>query len=365
MFHSVFTKLGSRGTAASALTWSVIAFLVNQLVELAVLVHAGRHHADLCQWDCKWYAGIVQGGYDLQPHGHGKEDAANWAFFPAFPLLAKLVSLLTGSSPELALVLASKLCFFGAIFLFVRFTASVDAAVSEPIAALTVGLSPYAIYGNVGYTEPMFLMLTCACFVALHAEKHVWAGWAGALLGAVRFAGIAAVPAYVVFTWRTFIKARTDLRERIFFGLALLPLGLALFMWFLHERSGDALAFSHIQRAWGRVPQNPFAHLMLGFEGTLINKMRAGMVVLVGVVLIWLVRGKRLHLAMFTLVCTLLPLTTGLWAMPRYIWWQAPVMFALAALVSRWYVWVLYLPVSLAGMLFMYQAWFAGKAFVV
>lgn len=184
MFHSVFTKLGSRGTAASALTWSVIAFLVNQLVELVVLVHGGRHYADLCQWDCKWYAGIVQGGYDLQPHGHGKEDAANWAFFPAFPLLAKLVSLLTGSSPELALVLASKLCFFGAIFLFVRFTASVDAAVSEPIAALTIGLSPYAIYGNVGYTEPMFLMLTCACFVALHAEKHVWAGWAGALLGA-------------------------------------------------------------------------------------------------------------------------------------------------------------------------------------
>ena len=61
-------------------------------------------------------------------------------------------------------------------------------------AALTIGLSPYAIYGNVGYTEPMFLMLTCACFVALHAEKHVWAGCAGALLGAVRFAGMAAVP---------------------------------------------------------------------------------------------------------------------------------------------------------------------------
>lgn len=353
-----------RGTLGSAVTWALLAFALNQLIEFAVLMHMGKGMAELCQWDCKWYAGIVRDGYDFQPHGHGKEDAANWAFFPAFPLLAKVVTF-SGVSPELALVLSSKVCFLLALCLFVRWVAVLDGTVSEPVAAMVLGLNPYVIYGNVGYTESMFLLFTCAYFLALQSERYLLAGGMGAMLGAVRFAGISTVPAYVAAVWRKFWPATPAGKQTMLIGLMLLPLGLAVFMWFLHERSGDALAFSHVQRAWGRVPQSPLMHLVAGFGGTPINKVRAGMVVLVLAALAWLLATRRFQLCAFSVVCTVLPLTTGLWAMPRYIWWQAPILFALVSLVSRRYLWVLYLPASLAAMLFMYVSWFSGKAFVV
>jgi hypothetical protein len=52
---------------------------------------------------------------------------------------------------------------------------------------------------------------------------------------------------------------RTDL----LLAVALVPIGiscLAIFLWF---HSGDALAFQHIQRAWGRAFTNPFWNLWL------------------------------------------------------------------------------------------------------
>lgn len=363
--RSFFYRSFGASPARAALVWAVIAFLLNQLLEFVVMSQQGRAYSDLCQWDCKWYTAIVQGGYDLEPHAHAKQDAANWAFFPAFPLLAKAFSVGLGVAPAASLVLASKLCFLAAIYAFVRLVTTLDARVKPPVAALVLGFSPYAIYGNVGYTESLFLLVSCCYFLALESKRFLLAGLLGGALGSVRVAGVAAIPAHVIALWGDFWRGGLDQRLRILLSVMLLPFGLSLFMWFLHVHTGDALAFSHIQLAWGRVPESPVGHFLAGLHGTAVNQLRVAMVIGVAAVIVWLLATRRYPMAIFSLICTVLPLTTGLWAIPRYIWWQAPVLFAIAVLISHRKLWVLYLPLSAAATAFIYTAWFTGKAFVV
>jgi hypothetical protein len=168
-----------------------------------------------------------------------------------------------------------------------------------------------------------------------------------------------------VHAWGQGHKVRAGRWREVLWGLLLLPLGTALFMAYLHALTGDALAFSHVQRAWGRVPQNPLGYVLAGMTGSPINQLRVGMVMMAGAMLLWLCWRRQWALAAFTLVCTALPLTTGLWAMPRYIWWQAPVMFVVASGIRRFRLGWAYLVIGSALSAFMYVSWFAGKAFVV
>jgi hypothetical protein len=358
-------KTNGRWPAAdAAFSWALIAFGLYQLAEGLLLLTLRHGHADLCLWDCHWYAGLAAAGYDQVPHGHGKEDAANWAFFPAFPFVSKLC-LWLGCSPQLAAVLSAKLFFLLAIWQFTLWVCALDDRISAPTAVLALAASPYAIYGNVGYTESMFMACSCLFLRQLHGGRWLAAGWAGALLGGVRFAGVVSVPVYLVHAWVQRRKVRSGSWHEVLFGLLLLPLGTALFMGYLHTLTGDALAFSHVQRAWGRVPQNPLGYVLAGMASSPINQLRVGMVMMAGAMSLWLCWRRHWALAVFTLVCTALPLTTGLWAMPRYIWWQAPVMFVVASAIHRFRLGWPYLVIGSALSAFMYVSWFAGKAFVV
>lgn len=45
-------------------------------------------------------------------------------------------------------------------------------------------------------------------------------------------------------------------QPKLVFGTCLVPLGLFVFMLFLYFKTGDGLAFVHIQRAWGITDTN-------------------------------------------------------------------------------------------------------------
>ena len=49
-----------------------------------------------CQFDCSWFLSIADIGYDTFPHGLTTGHAANWAFFPLFPLLGHWLGALLG-----------------------------------------------------------------------------------------------------------------------------------------------------------------------------------------------------------------------------------------------------------------------------
>jgi len=357
---------------------ALLVFLLNQALEYSLLRSAEADYRVLCGWDCGWYAGVAERGYDLQPHAHPRGDAANWAFFPAFPLTAAAVAAIADISTPMALVVTAKIFFLLAIFAFVKFAQVWAPAVPSWLAAAVVGLHPYALYGNVGYTESMFLLFSCLGLYALGRQQFVAAGAGGAVLSAVRPVGVFIVIPLLIAGLRRFPEAHPQERLRILLGAMLVPLGLSLFMIHLHRVTGDALAFSHVQIAWDRVPGNPLGHLLAGLRGVEpLPRLWAFMSLVALLMVAALFFRRQYELASFSLIATLVPLSTGLLAMPRYLWWQAPLLLLMAQWLSlrliSWptrphievKVWMIALPLSVWGCITMVQAWINGEWFVV
>jgi hypothetical protein len=348
---------------------AVLLFAASQLLEFLTLMLMDRPYAGMCNWDCLWYSHTVEHGYDLEPHGqqygHAKGDAANWAFFPLFPILAMAVERISPIALWSAPVLTSKLCFLAAIFAFMKFAQAYSPRTPSALAGAVLVCNPYSLYANAGYTEPLFLFLTCTSLYQLKARRYEASGAFAALVTGTRLVGISLAFSYALTVWQDMRAQRSIPWQKVILGALLIPLGLVLFMVFLHFRVGDALAFSHVQRAWMREPGNPLVHLIEGFTvGVPLFALWATMTcaALAGTVV--LACQRRMELAVFSALCTLIPLSTALWSIPRYLWWQAPLLLLVAELISRRKAWMAALPLGLAGLVYMYAGWFSGHWFV-
>ena len=87
----------SRRGAVTAVLLVVAVRLLGLVVLAGGAAHDGRSaHARLVRWDSQWYAGIARSGYGhtvLHPDGRHLSD---YAFFPLYPLLERVVAALTG-----------------------------------------------------------------------------------------------------------------------------------------------------------------------------------------------------------------------------------------------------------------------------
>ena len=355
---------GSRRHERLYVLWlSLGLFVAHQLIELLIAIIYHHHVLETCYWDCKWYAGISQHGY--AEVANAKNHQANWAFFPLFPLLALLLNALTTLSIPLASVLLGKLLFLFSIYAFIEFSTRYSAQVPPLCAGLVVALSPYAIYGNTGYTEPLFLLLTCVFFIFLKERKYLACGLVGALLSATRVPGVFVALPYAIVVALQFLPASREEKLEMVLGGLLIPLGLALFMLHLHAVTGDALAFIHVQKAWGRPLSDPLSVIVGGFERGKIHLIWASMSVLALLAALFLIFTRQLTLGLFSLFCTLIPLLTGLQSIPRYIWWQAPILLVLAQVISRRATMIVLMPIFMLGLAYMYIAWMAVKSWAV
>jgi hypothetical protein len=347
-----------------ALGIALLFFLTGQCIEYLYLLHNGAGVEKLCSWDCGWFKSIVSGGYDIEPHGHIKQDAANWGFFPLFPLSAKILFSFAGVSLDMALIATGKLFFLTAIFSFILFAKAWSPQCSPWIAGAVVAFSPYSIYGNAGYSESLFLTLTCLSLYFLKKDRYVLSGILGGFCSGTRIVGGAVGFSYLV----RIIRRWPHLRDKItvLFALCLIPAGLAAYMLYLHFHMGDALAFAHVHVAWNNVLGNPLIRLAQVFKWSILPVSTGISILVAFLAMVQFARSGNYELLLYTLAATLLPLSAGAAAMPRYIWWQAPVLFAVATVITRkrWCLTV-YLAASLVFSYFIYAAWIQGGNWVV
>lgn len=357
----------------SKLTWparsitlvGVLVFLVNQLLHGVVVVLHSESAYLLCQYDCNWYANIVESGYMLEPIGHSRGDAANWAFFPLFPLLGGVTQWVTGFGAHASIVLTAKFLWLPAIWAFLTFQWRYAPQIPLWIGGILVALNPVSIYANTGYTETLFLLLTCLALIGIRSDRPLLAGAMGALLTATRAVGIGIGLTFAVYALRKiFTEPDANGGKLVFAGL-MIPLGVVGYMVFLHHHVGDALAFSHIQRAWDRQIGNPVTVLINVMEGGNYNRLMAFFAMFSLAMAIYLAAQKELGLALFLAFVTLIPLSTGVPSMGRYVMFQPPLLLALGLLISshKW----LYslLVIFILGYLVMTYAWLEGLYFVI
>ena len=333
--------------------------------------HLGGYPDGLCRWDCQWYVILATSGYDPFPVP-SLLDAGNWAFFPLFPMVVgglhallqlPVMTIATGAS--IAFSIAAALVAWPLLERNLR-------AYTLYSAFLLCG--PFSIYFTSFYTEVLFVLLTNCVLLALRRSSYLTAGAFTGLLSATRIVGVfmsLAIALQYLLDYRrrggTVRGLPRELWQRpeIILALLLAPLGLFAYMAYLHFYMGDALAFSHVQRAWGRVPGNPLTYLWIGLTDwpksgfwPSTNQWLSLSALLGFAVTVVLALRRQYPIALFCLISLIVPLAAGTASMLRFVVALSPVVLVLIAALARWRpVYLLSLLACVAGDYFFTVGW--------
>jgi hypothetical protein len=351
-----------------AVLCSALALTFAKLAGYSLLASTTLSHA-MCQWDCGWYLSIAARGYDAEPHLVTGHMQANWAFFPFYPALIAGTQVISGSSVETAGVAVSNVCFIAFAALGARYRAITRASGSPWPWLLLLFTWPYSLYFHAPYSEALYAPLAIAALLALVRRRPLAAGCTTALLTATRPTGfLLAVWIGVDSFWRSVSAGRPE--WRLLGAAVVAPFGLFVFMAILYRRTGDPLAFLHIQSGWLHSTSNPLTVLLDG-----ASQLRPGPAYLAVWAILGLTAGGWLalkrHAAEAWLVTTtvLMALVSGtLWSMPRFVAANPVFLLAVADIleiyVPRACRIVAYIAMGAIQAVLVFY-WFRGAAFLV
>lgn len=328
-----------------------IAGLAIRYLAFAATVHdasLANFAQGMCRWDCAWYVKLSQTGYDPFPVPT-MINAGNWAFFPLYPILVAIVRTLTGLETIVAATgLSILLCIVSARVAWPLLGKDLRA---YTLFAAFLLAGPFSIWFTTFYTEVLFLLLTLCVFAALQKKQFLLAGLFAALLSATRIVGVFIVFAILIEIWQPHRAAGGSWRDFVpavlkqpthLLALFVAPLGLFAYMAYLHVHIGDALAFSHVQRAWSRPSGNPLVFVwnaLTSFpkEGWIPTpSQQLAVATIIGYVLsIILLVKKRYGMAVYALICLTLPLFAGMASVLRFTAALAPMPLMLTELLAR------------------------------
>ncbi|MFJ7061423.1 mannosyltransferase family protein [Streptomyces microflavus] len=316
---------------------------------------AGPVLAPFQQWDANHYLHIARDGYfpaDAGPWVSGWDNRE--AFFPGFPLLLRAVHTIVPSWTGAGLLI-SFVAGAVAVLALARIARTyVPEDTDGRRTVLFFLLSPCVVFLTAGYTEALFLAFALPAWLA--AQRHHWAlaCTLTALATTVRVSGLflaAAIAVLFALSARSGRgrggRAGSQRAWRSVGWLALPALPPAAYSWYLHDRTGDWMAWKHAQeRGWYRefhAPWEAWANTWnAAFDGVhttgyaaMFQAELAAMVVGVALVVL-LVRHRRRPEAVYVAL-SLWALGTSYWytSIPRatLLWW--PLWIGLAALSLR------------------------------
>ena len=301
-------------------------------------------------FDAGFYMGIAQGGYWPASTLKGM---SNWAFFPLYPLLIRIVALVVGTTHYNAYRISG---------LFVSFVATLIAGAylyrltklecTEKVARRAVWLLavfPTSFYLTAIYPESLALALSIACLY--YARKRAWglAGIFGGLASLAHPQGVLLVVVVAYELWQSLseqvapLASVTRWQKRIstwcysrFVGvwaalrhwrtwaalvaLCIIPLGIGLFCLYGYLKTGTFTPFTVTEHnGWGRQYINPVL-LISGmiehprpaspydwnFYGLNMDMLFFGFLMLIPIF-----RKLPFSYGLFTLLNVLLPITAG------------------------------------------------------
>jgi len=331
------------------------------------------------RFDGRWYDIIATQGY----YWAGPDVQSPVAYFPAYPMLLRVLHELTGVSVRLLGSLVTIACGAGMSVLLVRWCRDRVSPTTARAALITLLVYPYAFYfmGAV-YADALFAVLVIGAFMLLERDHPIWAGVLGALATATRPTGIAVVIGLVaVVLWKreviTRVAGRTVISvhnlRRGDFGVLLSIGGLVAYMTYLGARFAAPLAFEEVQKAPGwdqgggprtwlkitwfqqikNVPRWTFDWIQSGDDATFQKVQYASTVILQGLLilgflvlayLVWRRLGWGYGLYSFALLAIPLVGTKDFQGAGRYLMAAFPCFLVLAMVLSprpvvKWLWW--------------------------
>jgi Gpi18-like mannosyltransferase len=275
------------------------------------------------RWDAGWYLSIVRDGYQWRGD---VTIPSNLNFFPAYPLLVRMIAALVRipNAPE-NVVLAwtattvSIVAFIAASVYLHRFARDRfgDRVASD--AVVLTAAYPFAVFYSAVYSEALFLLCSIAAWYHLDRSEPVASGVWGVLAGLCRPNGVLLTVPLLMSVWIT------QRRDRMLYVAALAPIfGTVLFSAYAFRLTGHAVVWAELQRAaWYRtyrgLDQSLFAELNLISRAGIVQYVSAWpwrslnvAATFMALVAVW-PTGRRLGVpaGAFVFVSALVPLLSG------------------------------------------------------
>ncbi len=235
------------------------------------------------RWDAGWYLAIVTDGYRYTPGDPLIQQ--NIVFFPAYPMLVRVVGRLLGGDMVgyvVAGMTVSLASFFGALAYLYAFTRDKFGDDAARSSLWFLAAYPFAIFFGAVYTESLFLLGAIGTFYHFSKQEYGRAACWGLLVGLTRLNGaLLVLPLGILalghlgprrgsastlhgstptgFGPTPELAPAGDAAPRAGWqalAAAAMPgVGLVIYALFIWGLTGDPLALTHGHVAWGRTYQ--------------------------------------------------------------------------------------------------------------
>lgn len=214
-----------------------------------------RRAPTFARYDSGWYNTIIERGYQAPPPPGQQSEHA---FFPLYPMAARLLHVATGIDSFRAGLLVSYAALLLAVPLFVEEARERFGEKKARDALPFLFLYPVGFFLAAVYTESVFLLLALLAFRSVRRGNLPLAVALGLLLGLTRAPAAAVGPALALSWW---LGRREDGRRLA--GAALLffaPLaGVLGWIWGLGLAKGEPGLFFRSMGAWRHAAGDPVA----------------------------------------------------------------------------------------------------------
>lgn len=171
-------------------------------------------------WDSLWYNIVAVGGYPsvlpLTADGHVGENA--WAFMPGYPVLVRLLMMLTGAPWEPAAVFVSVACSLATALLFYRLMRRVQPHSMALFSVVLFCVAPLSPLLQFGYAESMQLMLLTLALLLVLERRYLTLVPVIAVMALTRPTGLAFalfLALHVGYRWYSRGRDPFPVRERV------------------------------------------------------------------------------------------------------------------------------------------------------
>lgn len=306
----------------------IIAYLGFLFIPNSNLFNQG-FFSSFANWDGGHYLGIAEFGYsDVNTY--------QYAFFPLYPLVIRGLTFLTRNYLLSALLISFISSYFGVLLFYKLVKSEFNQKIAKK-SVIYLFIFPTSFFFVTAYSEGLFFLLSVSTFYALYKKRLLLATVFAFLATLTRFSGLAVALSLLIF-----VLYKYKFNQKTWFVI-FAPLGIFIYMIFLHLQMGNALFFIEAEKHWGReiaVPGTNLLYLWLG----ILNKIEAWQSLIIDLIITMFgigivfrtIRFLPLQYVLYGLFSILIPLfTTSLVSFPRFLLPVFPIFIMLGLIKNK------------------------------